>query len=140
MGGEWRGDRSEKKIQMISCYRQFVPNFTQDSSYLTSATSKSSPTVVQWSLEMEDDFHRLVSKLCDLTIFFVFSHPQILQFSTQMLLANLGAILSRKRGKRDSISILQQTTLRERNTIPPLNGRLLQLFFILNSSCLDIQR
>lgn len=81
-------------LGMISYYRQFIPNFAEDSSYLTPATSKSSPRMVQWSLDMEDAFHRLVGKLCHVTILCVPSPTDNLVLHTDASGRGVGAVLS----------------------------------------------
>ncbi len=77
----------------IGYYRQFVPGFAEQSSFLTPAVSLSSPHRVVWREEMDGAFKTLCKSLCDIVMLFVPVLSDVFVLCTDASGSGVGACL-----------------------------------------------
>ena len=81
-------------LGMMSYYRRFIFNFANYSSVLSPATSKSAPSVVDWSSSMLDAFNFLKGALVSVTVLTIPSQEDCFSLHTDASGLGVGATLN----------------------------------------------
>ena len=81
-------------LEAASYYRRFIKGFANYSSHLTPSTSKTSPSVVEWTGEKLEAFHLLKVCLCNVCELTIPSQEDVFVLHTDASGAGIGATLN----------------------------------------------
>ena len=90
-------------LGLLSYYRKYVQTFADQSSILTSATSKMAPRKVIWTPGMLDAYKSLVSKLCNFCLLTIPLPTDTYTQHTDASLLGLGAVLNVSRDGKEKL-------------------------------------